>query len=353
MGSQVLTGRATRWDMDMVELRITATATLTYLHGDNLGSVSLTTNAAGQKVSEQRYKPYGEVRWSSGAGMPTDFTFTGQRAGPANYVGSLMDYVARGYSPALGRFVSADTIVPGAGNPHAFNRYMYVSGNPLGFVDPSGHMQRDDRDDGIKVTEEVMAGWFIQQIVRVGAPSGRFTLQNAPNAPQDLLRLNDAEKRNFGDHPLEYIGAAGTETEALGRAEALFPGEINRGRGDAFRHAYWNALMTVRVGPDASNRINEAHEIGGGGEPVDGMMDRHNNSVGIQIGNALVQARAVFAPEENLMNARFSSAEVERYVLRAMDSGKLWVLQVLPSRPGLRPVDVMFENSGTCGIPLP
>jgi hypothetical protein len=30
-------------------------------------------------------------------------------------------------------------------------------------------MQRDDRDDGIKVTEEVMAGWFIQQIVRAGA----------------------------------------------------------------------------------------------------------------------------------------------------------------------------------------
>ncbi len=33
------------------------TRTLSYLHGDHLGSASLTTNAAGQKVSEQRYKP--------------------------------------------------------------------------------------------------------------------------------------------------------------------------------------------------------------------------------------------------------------------------------------------------------
>ncbi len=106
---------------------------------------STTPGASGQKVSEQRYKPYGEVRWSSGAGMPTDFTFTGQRAGPANYVGSLMDYVARAYSPALGRFVSADTIVPGAGNPQAFNRYMYVRGSPLGRIDPSGH--DDDRPE--------------------------------------------------------------------------------------------------------------------------------------------------------------------------------------------------------------
>ncbi len=65
----------------MVAMRTTATATLTYLHGDHLGSTSLTTNASGQKVSEQRYKPYGEVRWSSGAGMPTILTFAGQRAG--------------------------------------------------------------------------------------------------------------------------------------------------------------------------------------------------------------------------------------------------------------------------------
>ena len=117
-----------------------ATRTLTYLHGDHLGSTSLTTNAAGQKVSEQRYKPYGEVRWNSGAGMPIDFTFTGQRAGPANYVGSLMDYNARSFSPALGRFISADAIVPGAGNPQTLNRYAYVLNSPLNFLDPSGHM---------------------------------------------------------------------------------------------------------------------------------------------------------------------------------------------------------------------
>jgi hypothetical protein len=35
--------------------------------------------------------------------------------------------------------VSADTIVPGAGNPQALNRYGYVFNNPLKYVDPSGH----------------------------------------------------------------------------------------------------------------------------------------------------------------------------------------------------------------------
>jgi RHS repeat-associated protein len=58
----------------------------------------------------------------------------------------LMDFAkhplgdnARYYAPRLGRFVSADSIVPGAGNPLAWDRYAYVDGNPLRYTDPSGH----------------------------------------------------------------------------------------------------------------------------------------------------------------------------------------------------------------------
>jgi RHS repeat-associated protein len=38
---------------------------------------------------------------------------------------------ARFYDPALGRWLSADTLVPEPGNPQAFNRFSYVGGNPL------------------------------------------------------------------------------------------------------------------------------------------------------------------------------------------------------------------------------
>jgi hypothetical protein len=50
-----------------------------------------------------------------------------------------MDYGARFYDPALGRFASADSVVPEPGNPQALNRYAYVLGNPLRYVDPTGH----------------------------------------------------------------------------------------------------------------------------------------------------------------------------------------------------------------------
>ncbi|MDY7041409.1 MAG: RHS repeat-associated core domain-containing protein [Chloroflexota bacterium] len=96
--------------------------TLYYIHSDHLGSTSLATDANGTEVTGSRtlYYPYGEIRYTTGV-LSTDFGFTGQRN--EGTIG-LYDYCARYYAPVLGRFISADTIVPG---------------NPLRYVDPSGY----------------------------------------------------------------------------------------------------------------------------------------------------------------------------------------------------------------------
>jgi len=101
----------------------------------SLGSTSITADAGGNKIAEIRYDPFGATRFTEND-TPTDYRYTGQleQAGIGLYY-----YNARWYDPALGRFVSADTIVPGAGNPMAYDRYAYVSNNPLKYTDPSGH----------------------------------------------------------------------------------------------------------------------------------------------------------------------------------------------------------------------
>ena len=115
-----------------------------YLHGDHLGSTSLATDEGGEVVSETRYSPYGEERFASGT-TTTDFGFTGQRAERGF---GLMDYNARMYSPRLGRFTSADTIVPDLVNSQDWNRYAYVRNSPLVHSDPTGNCPQPSADSG-------------------------------------------------------------------------------------------------------------------------------------------------------------------------------------------------------------
>ena len=130
----------------LVALRVYTAPTnsvLYYLHSDHLGSTSLTTcgNSAcgplGSVVGELKYYPFGQTRSTWGS-TPTDRRFTGQVSEEA-HLGSLYFYNARYYSPAIGRFLSADTIVPQLENPQAWNRYAYVVNSPLKYTDPSGH----------------------------------------------------------------------------------------------------------------------------------------------------------------------------------------------------------------------
>ena len=49
----------------------------------------------------------------------------------------MLFYVSRFYDPAVGRFIQADSIVPGG--VQGLDRYAYVNNMPTRFTDPSGH----------------------------------------------------------------------------------------------------------------------------------------------------------------------------------------------------------------------
>ena len=106
---------------------------LYHLHGDHRGSNSLTT--AGSVVETSRaYHPYGFERAASGT-LRTDRTFTGQKEDGTG----LLYYNARYYDPALGTFISPDSLVPDAGMVIDYNRFLYARGNPLKYSDSSGY----------------------------------------------------------------------------------------------------------------------------------------------------------------------------------------------------------------------
>ena len=117
----------------------------------------------------------------AGGTSQTTLNYTGQRLDGTG----LLFYNARYYDPVIGRFISADTVVPGNAsggmdgvalrpltvafhepgfiatlngeganadklhwggpvNPQALNRYSYVMNNPIRWTDPSGHCGAGD-----------------------------------------------------------------------------------------------------------------------------------------------------------------------------------------------------------------
>ena len=97
---------------------------VSFLSSDHLGSTTLTVWANGTVRTEVRYDPWGQKRWQRNTNpMPTGYRYTAQRWD--NGLG-LYDYNARYYDPHIGKFISADTLVPDPAAPQAFNRYAYV-----------------------------------------------------------------------------------------------------------------------------------------------------------------------------------------------------------------------------------
>ena len=116
------------------------TNTVYYMLSDHLGSASvlLKDNGTIETNGEQRYYPFGESRITA-ADLKTAHLFTGQ----IDTGLGIYHYGARAYSPKLGRFLSADTIVPNFADPQSLNRYSYVRNSPLKYIDPTGHSYCD------------------------------------------------------------------------------------------------------------------------------------------------------------------------------------------------------------------
>jgi len=166
-------------------------STLYFLLGDHLGSTSITANSSGSKVAELRYHPWGGTRYTDGT-TPTSYRFTGQREDAT--IG-LYFYNARYYDPALGRFISADTLVPQAGNPQSLNRYSYCLGSPVRYVDPTGRYSEDEimQSFGVSTWDEVLAHFR-----KGGALEGRWGWLEMLRKAQDgdaVIERNAAQVR--------------------------------------------------------------------------------------------------------------------------------------------------------------
>ena len=113
-----------------------------YVIADHLNSVSVLTDETGSLAERDSYDAWGERRNPDGSDATGPIAsaitrgFTGQEQ--IDDVG-LINFNARIYDPAIGRFMSADSVLPRPYRSQSFNRYSYVVNRPLTLVDPTGH----------------------------------------------------------------------------------------------------------------------------------------------------------------------------------------------------------------------
>ena len=175
-------------------------STVYWLHGDHLGSASLTTSITGTTVSELRYTPFGETRYSSGSTL-TDRRFTSQEEQVS--IGLYL-FGSRLYHPQIGRFISSDTVVQDPYDPLALNRYAYARNNPLKYVDPTGHcflLAGLDTVLCVSAWMMIVGGTGMATIGIMSTPSGRQVQANAQQAASQLAVQADNALKSQSEAP--------------------------------------------------------------------------------------------------------------------------------------------------------
>jgi RHS repeat-associated protein len=235
-------------------------STLYYILKDHLGSTGILSNSGGGVVADQRYYPFGETRVVTGS-MYTDRLFTGQR----EMTGSgIYYYGARFYSPKLGRFLSADTMVPSYTNPQAFNRYSYVLNNPIRYNDPSGHRncEEDDYDCDKADLEKIRLAYDITSKYK-NVKIKNITSWDMADLKSILTGLNAIMGKNG------FNGDMDAFNKVFGKVTFSLQGFPGKKAGDAV----WET-GDIRLDPAKANWTTVIHEMG---HILDGTLKRRND----------------------------------------------------------------------------
>jgi len=184
-------------------LPVAATTTDIYYHNDLAGTPLAATEANGNLLWRQGYKPYGE-RLDPKAPAEQQPWFTGKAHVEA---AGLSYFGARWYDPQLGRFMGVDPRGFDEANVHSFNRYAYANNNPYRYVDPDGRAAQ------LLLRSAYVAGYRVGSALGLRAVGGSLGIaaynalhqENADSTSGDRSGAKDAPTTTTGGTSQEWI----------------------------------------------------------------------------------------------------------------------------------------------------
>ena len=304
--------------------------TLHWAGSDHLGGTIRVLDGSFTALDGMRYKPYGEDR-DTGSSLNTDRKFTGQTEDEA---AGLYWYASRAYDPAIGRFVSPDTVVPVPFNPQSLNRYSYVYNNPLKFIDPSGNSPEwfgkawvdefFDKHNRLPNESDIA---YRRASMEAASRGDDWSVEHWAGVLKGIVDDSVGPVyRVAKDPPQFYYRAKATiDVWAVSRLKGVvnelvngLVNELDESEENAVKHAYWSALLTTTYGPAVAERITDEHErwnMENGQKDIDLVMDQYNNEVGRDI----VSGSSWLEYNQSVLLLKVLQAEREGILMKIVD----------------------------------
>jgi RHS repeat-associated protein len=233
---------------------------VTNAHGD----VVALTDESGAVVNEYRYDPWGKVLQATET-VPNPYRYASYRYDSSTGLYHLWN---RYYDAQVTcRFLTRDLYPGELTRPASMNPYAYCEGDPVSKIDPTGTEAATAEDLALTLEYCVVRG-------RPDIPVWVYLSSLAASEQEASLYRADRCRAKYGG--------------AWRRVWANPAGDHN-----AFRHAYWSALISQRYGSAEALQWTTAHEgLGAAGSPQDYAMDMKNNALGAAIGSGSGDASA-------------------------------------------------------------
>ncbi len=149
-------------------------------HFDFRGSTVAITDEDGDITDTFKYDTYGNVTEHIGEGVVI-FGYNG-RDGVITDDNGLIYMRARYYSPEMRRFINADILHGEISDSTSLNRYSFVNGNPVSFVDPFGLSRDRGGSTDFKTAETVInyTGYAADGLSAFGEKALEKSIRNSP-----------------------------------------------------------------------------------------------------------------------------------------------------------------------------
>ena len=184
---------------------------VTYL-SDFRNSITSILDDEGNFIQGYRYTDYG-ITTRIGSGAFNEFAYT---QGIWDELTGLYYLNARFYNPVDGRFLTQDPYRGSNDQPDTWHLYGYCAGDPVNWIDPSGHRRRAL---GVPLRGQERDSWCVaaslQMILRFVRPGN---IRSQANLQYDLV----GHRRNDGVHRRYFVaGARRNDVNARLRNRAL------------------------------------------------------------------------------------------------------------------------------------